>query len=262
MRASLIEGVLLKGDVEGGAYFASLFRRFPERWNRTEGGVLLVTDDPELVAEGKQKGWIVLAVDDKADMVTLSDKGADILLSTLEIIRPFRDWEGFTSQIASLGEEMESDTRIKYGRTWVRPVDSPLYSRKNALDLAVKEAAGARLNAYAPYSKFKVGAAVVSARTGRVYAGCNVENGSYGATICAERNAILHAISEEGPLGVEILVVVSDADPPAPPCAQCLQVLSEFSRPETEVHLVSVDGTCHEVYQFAQLLPHPFVLES
>ena len=119
----------------------------------------------------------------------------------------------------------------------------------------------AREHAYAPYSRFKVGACLLSAATGRMYTGCNVENSSYGATVCAERNAILHAIAEEGVVGVEALVVVSDDDPPAPPCALCLQVLAEFSRSDTRVILFSVDGKCVE-YSFAELLPNPFIFPT
>lgn len=122
---------------------------------------------------------------------------------------------------------------------------------------AYEEARKVREHAYAPYSGFKVGAALVSSATAAVYSGCNVENASYGATICAERNAVLHAVAEEGRLSIALLAVVSDDSPAAPPCAMCLQVLSEFCSPDTQVILGDLDGIT-ERYTFSQLLPYPF----
>ncbi|MDD3903209.1 MAG: cytidine deaminase, partial [Sphaerochaeta sp.] len=104
--------------------------------------------------------------------------------------------------------------------------------------------------------------------TNRIYSGCNVENSSYGATICAERNAVLNAVANEGALGIDTLVVVSEDSPPAPPCAMCLQVLAEFCRADTEIHLVDVDFVekngkgAHLVYSFSDLLPFPFIFPS
>ena len=118
-----------------------------------------------------------------------------------------------------------------------------------------------RLHAYAPYSRFQVGAAVVSASTQNIYGGCNVENSSYGATICAERGAMMKAVAAEGDFLTDMVVVVSHDDPPAPPCALCLQVLAEFSTEKTEVFLYNVDGRC-EHYTFGDLLPHPFIFPS
>ena len=125
----------------------------------------------------------------------------------------------------------------------------------------LKLALRARENAYTPYSKFKVGACVKSAATGRLYAGCNVENSSFGATICAERNAITTAIAAEGIIGIETLVVVSDDEPPAPPCALCLQVLAEFTSPDSLVILSSLEGKMCR-YKFSELLPNPFIFPS
>ncbi len=118
-----------------------------------------------------------------------------------------------------------------------------------------------RLNAYAPYSRFLVGAAVVSAATQNIYSGCNVENSSYGATICAERGAMMNAVAAEGDLRIDMVVVVSDDAPPAPPCAVCLQVLAEFCMPSTQVFLYAIDGTMTR-YTFRELLPHPFIFPS
>lgn len=122
-------------------------------------------------------------------------------------------------------------------------------------------ATAARENAYTPYSHFNVGAAVVSAQTGAIYSGCNVENSSYGATICAERGAIMKAVSMEKDFNAALVVVVSDDKPPAPPCAVCLQVLAEFCQVETEVVLYDLNDACVR-YTFKELLPHPFIFPT
>ena len=89
-------------------------------------------------------------------------------------------------------------------------------------------------NAHAPYSKFRVGAALRTS-SGRVFTGCNVENASYGLTICAERNAIFHAVSQEGPdMKIAMLAVVCVGHE-FPPCGACRQVIAEFATPETTV---------------------------
>jgi cytidine deaminase len=114
-----------------------------------------------------------------------------------------------------------------------------------------------REHAYAPYSGFKVGAALISSATGALYRGCNVENASYGATICAERNAVLQAVAAEGQISIDTLLVVTDAKPAAVPCAQCLQVLSEFCNAECKILLATLSGIVKS-YRFDELLPHPF----
>jgi cytidine deaminase len=94
----------------------------------------------------------------------------------------------------------------------------------NAELLALARAA--RENAYAPYSRFKVGAAVL-AGSGRVYTGCNVENASFSHTCCAERTAVFKAISE-GETRILGVAIVTETTPPASPCGSCRQVLHEF----------------------------------
>ncbi len=144
----------------------------------------------------------------------------------------------------------------KYGANWITPLERTL-SREVIEKKATEEALKVMYNAYAPYSKFRVGAAVLSAASGRIYSGCNMENASFGATICAERNAITTAVANEGAIGIDMVVVASECNPPAQPCAVCLQVMSEFIRPETPVILVSSNGTV-ERYVYSDLLPHPF----
>ncbi|BAA80023.2 cytidine deaminase [Aeropyrum pernix K1] len=112
--------------------------------------------------------------------------------------------------------------------------------------------------AYAPYSRFRVGAAVRTS-DGRVYGGCNVENSSYGLTVCAERTAVFKAVSEGSRGVVEVAVYAADSDEPVPPCGACLQVLSEFARGDPRVYMISRTGRIR-VARLSQLLPMAFRL--
>lgn len=112
-----------------------------------------------------------------------------------------------------------------------------------------------RNRAYAPYSKFKVGATIVD-QEGRHFHGCNVENASYGATICAERNGILSAIAA-GAKYLKHVVVVTEMNPPAEPCALCLQVIGEFATEETRIWLCDLKDV-REVLKLKDLLPRHF----
>src|SRR5246127_5497410 len=118
----------------------------------------------------------------------------------------------------------------------------------------IKLATEARENAYAPYSNFKVGAALL-ASNGKVFTGCNVENATYGLTVCAERVALWKAISE-GEREFAAIAVVSLSDPPAPPCGACRQLLWEFCG-DIEVTVANPDGA-KQFFRLADLLPHPF----
>ena len=116
-------------------------------------------------------------------------------------------------------------------------------------------AQSARDHAYAPYSSFKVGAAV-RAGSGGVYSGCNVENASYGLTICAERVAIFKALAA-GEQEITALAVVSE--PGAPPCGACRQVLAEFTSQPEDAVIIVVNGRGDERrYTLSQLLPSHF----
>jgi cytidine deaminase len=123
-----------------------------------------------------------------------------------------------------------------------------------------EQACDARDHSYSPYSGHKVGAALITSE-GKVYTGCNVENSSYGATICAERTAILKAASEcEGKLHIEEIVVVTDATPAWPPCGMCRQMIAEFASPETRIHAANLKGD-GETTLFGELLPQAFTAE-
>lgn len=126
-----------------------------------------------------------------------------------------------------------------------------------AIARSLAAATATRTRAYAPYSHFKVGAAVHVPETDDVISACNVENVSYGATVCAERNAIFATVARYGSVKIDHLVVVSEEDPPVVPCALCLQVLQEFCGPELPIHLATPDGVERTV-TLGDLLPHPF----
>ncbi len=111
-------------------------------------------------------------------------------------------------------------------------------------------------NAYVPYSKFHVGAALLT-KTGRVYTGCNVEIASFGATNCAERTAVWKAVSEEGKLEIARIAVVSDEPDYIYPCGICRQVLAEFADDEMELIATKKNGE-YKVVRFGDVLPNAF----
>src|SRR2546426_8305205 len=118
----------------------------------------------------------------------------------------------------------------------------------------ISAAKQARENAHAPYSNFRVGAAL-RAESGRIFGGCNVENSTYGLTVCAERVAIFKAMSE-GERGFDAIAVVTDADTLTPPCGACRQLLWEFCG-DAEVILANLKGK-QEVHRMSALFPKPF----
>jgi len=121
-------------------------------------------------------------------------------------------------------------------------------------DTLIAAARAARENAYAPYSNFRVGAAL-RASSGRIFGGCNVENASYGLTVCAERVAIFKAISE-GERGFDAIAVVTDAGKLTPPCGACRQLIWEFCG-DIPVVLTNLQGAV-EVHPMRELFPRPF----
>jgi cytidine deaminase len=140
--------------------------------------------------------------------------------------------------------------------------EDPMLERRasvmlSSMDLIrlVELARATRDRAYAPYSGFRVGASVLS-ESGNVYVGCNVENATYGATICAERAAIC-AMVAAGDTKLRAVAVFSDASPPATPCGICRQVLAEFAEDAT---VIVATPRLQKVLSLAQLLPEKFAL--
>ena len=119
-------------------------------------------------------------------------------------------------------------------------------------------AKAARTQAYAPYSKFAVGAALL-VEYGAIFSGCNIENVSLGLTICGERAAVFSAV-RAGEYNFVAIAIVADIDPPAAPCGACRQVLAEFSKDLVVVREGA--GGQRQVWDLASLLPAAFVTFS
>jgi cytidine deaminase len=130
------------------------------------------------------------------------------------------------------------------------------------LGTLVQRAKAVRDNAHAPYSRYRVGAAIAT-RSGRIFEGCNVENASFGATICAERGAIMQMVAagERDPIAC---AVVTGDTVGASPCGICRQVLAEFAKdmPVALIGLGSREGETGRVVQLAELLPFAFEFDS
>ena len=121
-------------------------------------------------------------------------------------------------------------------------------------DALVSAAKAAREKAHAPFSKFKVGAALRTV-SGKIYGGCNVENATYGLTVCAERVAIFKAISE-GERKFDAIAVATDTDTLTPPCGACRQLIWEFCG-DVPVVMSNLQGKVEEL-RMSQLFPKPF----
>jgi cytidine deaminase len=122
-------------------------------------------------------------------------------------------------------------------------------------DALIEEATKARENAVAPFSKFKVGAALRTAG-GKVFHGCNVENCTYGLTVCAERVALLSALAA-GERKFTAIAVVTQSDEPSTPCGPCRQLMWEYCG-DIPVTLANLEGKRVD-YRLAELFPHPFL---
>jgi len=121
-------------------------------------------------------------------------------------------------------------------------------------------AKGARARAYAPYSDFIVGAALYA--EGEVYDAANVENASYGLSMCAERNAVMRAVLD-GARELEVVAVCSSTSPPAAPCGMCLQTLREFTKDPASLRILLCNEAGEKVeHTLASLLPHGFKPED
>lgn len=131
-----------------------------------------------------------------------------------------------------------------------------------ALKKLYEAAKKARENAYSPYSGYKVGAAILDisqSQKGKIFTGCNVENSSYGATVCAERTAIQSAVAAQGSLTIAEIMVVTDATPPWPPCGLCRQVIAEFARDkEILIHAANLKGEIITT-SYDSLMPNAFL---
>jgi cytidine deaminase len=125
----------------------------------------------------------------------------------------------------------------------------------NKRSALLKAAKKAQKNSYSPYSKFRVGAALLTDK-GKIVSGCNVENASYGATICAERVAILKAVSE-GAKSIKEMMVFTQSDPASPPCGLCCQMMAEFGGREMIVHLANQKGRISSS-RFKEYFPRAF----
>ena len=124
-----------------------------------------------------------------------------------------------------------------------------------ALKKLKEEAERVQKMAYAPYSKFNVGAALLSS-DGNIYSGCNVENGSFGLTVCAERNAIFEMVKNGGK-SIKRLVVIGETEKPLSPCGACRQVIAEFGDSSTEIYMFNQKRD-YQVVSLNELIPYVF----
>jgi len=127
----------------------------------------------------------------------------------------------------------------------------------STVDKLINQAVEVMANSYSPYSNFKVGAALLTEK-GNIYRGTNVENISFGGTICAERGAAMAAIAAEGKTLFKAIAVASLSENPATPCAICRQFLSEFANADMDVYLYSATSGKKKHFTLGYLLPESF----
>lgn len=126
-------------------------------------------------------------------------------------------------------------------------------------DQLIEEAKKIRAYAHVPYSKFRVGAAVL-AKSGKIYTGCNIENAAYSVTCCAERVAIFKAVSE-GETEFKAIAVAADTERPVSPCGSCRQVMSEFFDGSVDIHLSNLHANTKTI-TMDEILPFSFSSED
>lgn len=128
---------------------------------------------------------------------------------------------------------------------------------ESSIEALLDAAKAVYLRSHSPYSNFKVGAAVMT-NTGEIFTGTNVENASYGLTICAERNAIAAMVSKLGAAKIAAVAVVAEHDNPVTPCGACLQVIAEFAAENCAI--IAESGGKAVIKPFLELFPSPFSL--
>jgi len=128
----------------------------------------------------------------------------------------------------------------------------------NSYEELFSKALEAQKNSYSPYSHCKVGAAIATDKG--VFSGCNVENASFGGTVCAEQVAILKAISE-GATSIQEVLIISPKTEAWPPCGLCRQMLSEFCYDDAPIHMVSQGAEVKKTMTFKELMPETFKLK-
>ena len=124
---------------------------------------------------------------------------------------------------------------------------------------AFEQAKATRENAYAKFSNFLVGSAIKLKGSDEIYTGCNVENSTYGLTICAERTAITKAVSLKGKIDIDFVVVVADTPEPTFPCGMCRQTICEFGTDDTKIYLANLEGIQKET-TLKEIFPDGFRL--
>lgn len=120
----------------------------------------------------------------------------------------------------------------------------------------LKYAQKAQSHSHSPYSGFPVGSAI-ELKNGKIFSGTNIENASYGVTVCAERVAICSAICAMGKININRILVTSNSENPIPPCGICRQTMAEFCEPNTEIILIG-KNLSYRVFKFEKLLPYSF----